>query len=129
MLRPPPQHLLLATRMYDRRGALAAGFFTGVSRIELIELSRMAKYAEQVRVTRLSPALLVFIDKHRPLTNNAAILLLLQPSGGGQRHVRLRGRACDVEELTEANWASKLAEQPYFTVRRGAATASSSRRS
>jgi len=25
-----------------------------------------------------------------------------------------RGRACDVLELTEANWASKLAEQPYF---------------
>ena len=25
-----------------------------------------------------------------------------------------RGRSCDVEELTEQNWASKLAEQPYF---------------
>ena len=27
-----------------------------------------------------------------------------------------RGRSCDVEELTEANWASKLAEQPYFVM-------------
>ena len=44
-------------------------------------------------------------------------LLLLLPAlalAGHNDMFACRGRACDVEELTEANWASKLAEQPYF---------------
>ena len=44
-------------------------------------------------------------------------LLLLLPALAAAGHNDMfacRGRSCDVEELTEANWASKLAEQPYF---------------
>ena len=44
-------------------------------------------------------------------------LLLLLPAlalAGHNDMFACRGRSCDVEELTEANWASKLAEQPYF---------------
>ena len=44
-------------------------------------------------------------------------LLLLLPalaSAGHNDMFACRGRSCDVEELTEQNWASKLAEQPYF---------------
>ncbi len=44
-------------------------------------------------------------------------LLLLLPAlalAGHNDMFACRGRSCDVEELTEANWAAKLAEQPYF---------------
>ena len=44
-------------------------------------------------------------------------LLLLLPTialAGHNDMFACRGRSCDVEELTEQNWASKLAEQPYF---------------
>ena len=44
-------------------------------------------------------------------------LLLLLPALAAAGHNDMfacRGRSCDVEELTEANWAAKLAEQPYF---------------
>ena len=47
----------------------------------------------------------------------ASELLLLLPALALAGHTDMfgcRGRACDVLELTEANWASKLAEQPYF---------------
>ena len=44
----------------------------------------------------------------------AALLLPALALAGHNDMFACRGRSCDVEELTEQNWASKLAEQPYF---------------
>ena len=44
----------------------------------------------------------------------AALLLPALAAAGHNDMFSCRGRSCDVEELTEQNWASKLAEQPYF---------------